>query len=243
MTSASARPRRHQHGLSLVELLLACALAVGLGAATLALTAQQIEAQQRLQREIRLEQELRAAADLIVRDLRRAGHRGDAGEVAARAGQGLGSPANPYAGLALGGTLPGLALGHAYSRDLVEDGSVAGNERFGLQWQPADGTLEWRLSGSALAPNPRDAWQALVDPARVQVTGLTIRLDEERQALLDWCPGAGTCSSPTGCPPERIRRQVRLWLQARDRQDARVQRAIEVRARLRNDEVRGACPT
>ncbi|MFM2340560.1 MAG: hypothetical protein RLZZ592_213 [Pseudomonadota bacterium] len=243
MNPARSCPRQRQRGLGLVELLLACALAIGLGAATLALAAQQIEAQQRLQREIRLEQELRAAADLIVRDLRRAGHRGDAAEAAARASLGRDSPTNPYAGLALGSDGASRAVGHAYSRDLVEDGMVAGNERFGVQWQPADGTLEWRLSGSALTPGPRDAWQSLVDPARVQVTDLTIRIDEERQALLDWCPHAGACSSQNGCPPERISRQVWLRLQAQDRQDARLQRTIEVRARLRNDEVRGACPT
>ena len=230
-------------GVALIELMLACALAVALGASALHLVVAQIDEQRRLQRMIRIEQELRAAADLIVRDLRRAGYRGDAATAVLRAADGQSVPPNPYAGLERGLEAGASALGHAYSRDIAEDGQVANHERFGLQWLPAEGLLEWRLSGSALQPAARDHWQALVDPALVQVTALAIDLIEERHSLLALCgAAAGDCGGQAGCPPERIRRQVRLRIEARDRQDAGRRHQLESRTSLRNDEVRGVCP-
>ena len=119
-------------GVALIELMLACALAVALGSAALHLVVAQIDEQRRLQRMIRIEQELRAAADLIVRDLRRAGYRGDAATAVLRAADGQSVPPNPYAGLERGLEAGASALGHAYSRDIAEDGQVANHERFGL---------------------------------------------------------------------------------------------------------------
>jgi hypothetical protein len=75
------------------------------------------------------------------------------------------------------------------------------------------------------------------------VTALTIDLIEERHSLLALCGAAsGACAGQAGCPPERIRRLVRLRIEARDRQDARRSHQLESRVGLRNDEVRGACP-
>ncbi|MFM2345980.1 MAG: hypothetical protein RL654_733 [Pseudomonadota bacterium] len=230
-------------GAALIELMLACALAVTVGGAALHLVVAQIDEQRRLQRTIRIEQELRAAVDLIVRDLRRAGYRGDAAAAVLRAADGQAMQPNPYAGLERGREAGSTALGHAYSRDITEDGLVANHERFGLQWLPAEGLLEWRLSGSALQPAARDPWQALVDPALLQVTALTLEIIEERHSLLALCTGAaGGCAGLAGCPPERIRRLVRLRIEASDRQDARRRHRLESRAGLRNDEVRGVCP-
>jgi type IV pilus assembly protein PilW len=132
-------------------------------------------------------------------------------------------------------------LGYSYSRDLTEDGVNGNQEKFGLRLNPATQVIEWRLSGSAIAPDERDHWQALTDPALMRVTRLAIRLDEQRQSLLAHCPNA-VCGSQPDCPPERVQRRVQVEIDAQDTRDSSVQRQQSTEARLRNDEVVGACP-
>lgn len=237
------RPRRPgpAHGLALLELLLAAALALGLAAAALQFVLAQIDEQQRLQADRRLRQDLLAVADLLARDLRRSGYWGHAGLAADRAARGEPVPANPYDGLSL--AADGSAIGHAYSRDDSEDDQVAGTERFGLRLDAATGVLSWRVSGSALAPSARDAWQPLSDPTRLRVLRLALQVDEREQSLAALC-ALERCDAAAGgdCPPRRLSRQVRLLLEAADPRDATRTRRIELSSRVRNDEVRGVCP-
>ena len=72
--------RRGQRGLSLVELLVGLALGLLVVAGGAALLARQhLREHRALLLEARLMQDLRTAADLVARDLRRAGYWGDAG--------------------------------------------------------------------------------------------------------------------------------------------------------------------
>lgn len=66
-------------GFTLVELLVGLALGLLVLAAALTLLAQQTHEQRALLVEARLMQDLRSAADLVARDLRRAGHWADSG--------------------------------------------------------------------------------------------------------------------------------------------------------------------
>ena len=190
-------------GVALIELMLACALAVALGASR---TASGGGADRR-------------TAPAAAHDPHRAGtarrRRPDRARPASRR---LGRGDAATAGAARGGRTSGAAqslcrtgarprsqresaLGHAYSRDIAEDGQVANHERFGLQWLPAEGLLEWRLSGSAAAAG---CTRSLAGPGRSgagAVTALAIDLIEERHSLLALCgAAAGGLRRPGGLP-------------------------------------------
>lgn len=234
--------RRNTLGWSLVELMLAIALGLLLLMALLQLAAGHVDEQRRLLLESRLTQDLRTAIELVSRDVRRSGYWGDVADGVWDSHRPTATlAANPYRGAVLNGPTAAPWLGYGYSRDLTEDHVNGNQEKFGVRLNPVSQVLEWRLSGSAVAPDERDQWQALTDPAVLRVTRLAIRLDEDRQSLLAWCPLA-QCSGQAQCPPERIRRWVQVTLEAQDSRDSRLQRRLVAAERLRNDEVRGACP-
>ena len=229
-------------GWSLVELMLALALGLLLLSTSLQFAAVQVDEQRRLLLESRLTQDLRTAVELIARDVRRSGHWGDVSGGVWDGTQPDGALlANPYRGAVLNGPPAAPWLGYSYSRDLTEDQRNSNQEKFGLRLNPDSQVVEWRLSGSALAPDERDHWQALTDPALLRVTRLSIRLEAQRQSLLGWCPQTH-CGGQPDCPPERIQRWVWIALDAQDRRDSRIQRTLATQMRLRNDEVNGACP-
>ena len=235
-------PRRRARGWSLVELMLAVALGLLLLTALLQLATGHVDEQRRMLLESRLTQDLRTAIELVSRDVRRSGYWGEVSDGVWDSRRPTATlAANPYRGAVLNGPSAAPWLGYSYSRDLTEDHVNSNQEKFGLRLNPASQTIEWRLSGSAVAPDERDHWQTLTDPALLRVTRLSIRLDEQRQSLLAHCPQTA-CNGQAGCPPERIQRRVRIELDAQDTRDSRVQRQLATEARLRNDEVRGACP-
>jgi prepilin peptidase dependent protein B len=65
--------RRHQHGLSIVELMVGLALGLLVVAAALLALTHHLRENRSLLMEARLMQDLRTTSDLIARDLRRAG--------------------------------------------------------------------------------------------------------------------------------------------------------------------------
>lgn len=230
------------HGWSLVELMLAIGLGLLLLTMVLHLVSGHVDEQRRMLLESRLTQDLRTAIELISRDVRRSGYWADVSGGVWDTGRPTATlTTNPYRGAVLNGPAAAPWLGYSYSRDLTEDNTNSNQEKFGLRLNTATQVIEWRLSGSAVAPDERDQWQALTDPALMRVTRLSIRLDEGRQSLLAQCPNTA-CGARTDCPPERIQRRVRVEIDAQDARDARVQRQQSTEARLRNDEVVGACP-
>lgn len=204
-------------GLTLVELLVGLALGLFVIAVAATLLASQGREQRRLAVEHRLMQDLRTASDVIARDLRRAGHWGDAASAPA---------ANPYAPIA-----PSAAASDAitfrYSRDAVENGIVDPNEQFGLRLR--NGVVELLLGG---------AWQALTDGGTLFVTEFRIAPVVHELNLADHCVD---CLAP-GCEPRQQVRSIDLVLSAHAAADAAVRRSLHSTVRLRNDLVSGACP-
>jgi type IV pilus assembly protein PilW len=205
-----------------------------------------LDDQRRQLLEARLGQELRAVADLITRDLRRAGHWGSADLALWSPDRPLPSP-NPYAGLHPEATasapVSAAAAGYGYSRDVVEDQLVSGPERFGLRLNANTQALELRLSGNGWAPGSGDQWQALTDPALLRVTAWQVQHRVHELALLDHCAVALCPAGATGCPPVWRQHLLQIELEARDARDASVRRRLDTRVSLRNGEVSGACPT
>lgn len=222
--NAAAAPQR---GFTLVELLVGLGLALLVLAAGMLLLSHQMREQRTMLVEARLMQDLRSAADLVARDLRRAGHWGDAGAGVWRAA--AAPAANPYAALAPAAAASDAAA-YAYSRDAVENQVLDGNEQFGLRLR--NRAIELQLGAGN--------WQALTDATLIEISALEITPVVDEIDLGALC--AKPCSEPNAsCPPRQLVRSLIVRIVARSAADATVTRSLASRVRLRNDAIVGAC--
>ena len=235
--------KQPQQGLSLVEILVAVALGLLLVSAVAALLVGHITEHRRMLAEVRLMQDLRAAADLVTRDLRRAGYWGRAEQAVA---DGTQAPplSNPYAGLwpdAQAGST--MALGYSYSRDDTEDNLASNNERFGFRLNARTHVLEMRLGGAAITPETSDSWQPLTDPNAIQITRFAVTAIQHSLSLLAHCPTPACGSGGSACPPRLQVNELVVELGATDPRDSSLTRVLRTHVRTRNDIVSGACPS
>ena len=214
-----------QRGLSLVELLVGLAVGLLVIASATSLLGVQSREQRTAAAEMRLMQELRAATDLVARDLRRAGHWGDPA-VALWAWSASAPQANPYAGFTAGAA----GASYAYSRDAAENHRLDPNEQFGLRLRA--GVLELQL-GSA-------GWQAVSDAGSITVTAFELLPRVQERSLLAHCPNP--CPPGATCELMLQTRSLGLRLAARAVAEPAVQRQLEADVLLREPVVRGACP-
>ena len=221
--------RVHRRGLALVELLVGLVLGLFIAAAAAAVLAAQLREQRSLAVENRLMQDLRTASDVVVRDLRRAGHWGAAASGIWMPGA-AGVTANPYAELS-----PGAAASDAasfrYSRDAVENHVVDSNEEFGLRLR--NGAIEMLLGAGN--------WQSLTDAGTLNVTRFSITPTTQEISLQAHCTAPCAADSTT-CPPRQQVRSLAVVVTARSGVDTSVVRSLRSDVRVRNDAVIGACP-
>ena len=224
-----ANPSRGQRGLSLIELMIGLAIGLFITAIGGTLLASHVRENRSLLLEARLMQDLRTAADVITRDLRRAGHWAGAtsGVWSADTAAVL---SNPYAAVAPAGAASD-ATSFRYSRDTTENNVVDSNEQFGFRLR--NGVIEMLLGGSG--------WQALTDTGTLSVSSFSVSPSVERIDL------QGSCSKPcpagsTTCPPQQEVRSLALLISGRSATDASVTRSVRSQVRLRNDSFTGACP-
>ena len=222
------RARAMERGLSLVELLVGVAIALFIAATGATLLAGNLRENRSLLLEARLMQDLRSAADVITRDLRRAGYWAGATDGISVNGA---APAgvNPYLALA-----PDRAASDAvsfrYSRSATESGAVGTSEQFGYRLRA--GTIEMQLGAGN--------WQALTDAGTLRVTEFSVTPTVQDISLQGFCAGACPRGSST-CPPHQQVRSLALSITAHLASDAGVTRSIRSDVRLRNDPVIGAC--
>ena len=221
-------PSRAQRGLSLIELMIGLAIGLFITAIGGTLLASHVRENRSLLLEARLMQDLRTAADVITRDLRRAGHWAGATSGVWLAGT-TGAITNPYAAVS-----PDSAASDAasfrYSRDATENNVVDSNEQFGFRLR--NGTIEMLLGGSG--------WQALTDAGTLTVSAFSVTPSVERIDLQGSCSKACPAGS-TACPPQQEVRSLALQISGRSASDAGVTRSVRSQVRLRNDSITGAC--
>ena len=221
------RTARHQRGLSLVELLVGTAVGLIVAAAASSVVSAHVHENRRAMLETRLMQDLRSAADLVARDLRRAGYWGHAASGVRGSGASA-PPTNPY-GIAVDAAASD-AIRLSFSRDANENDSVDDAERFGFRRR--GGAVEMQLGISN--------WQALNDAGTMVVTGFTVepRLDEVSLAAFCAQPCAASGAS---FPPRQQVRSFTVTLAARSSHDAALTRSLRSTVRLRNGAVTGSC--
>ena len=242
--------RSASQGVSIVELMVGITISLFIVAgATLVLTTQ-LDTNRRLLLEAQLQQDLRTAADMISRDVRRAGYWGKSyceiwpakEDLVACPGQ------NPY-----NATVPANAPGPNGTKSLVyarstdpenqgfntDDGVVDGvadrpRERVGFRWNDADLTIEYMVG--------TNNWQALTDKAVIQVTQFNMVLNT--QTLPVPCAAAGCQARGPICNgPLTVRsRDLTFVIVARAVHDANVQRSLRENVRLRNTVPVEQCP-
>jgi type IV pilus assembly protein PilW len=232
LVALKALPSRHRHaGLSLVELLVGLALGLFVLAGAVGLLGSQLSENRHRVLETRLDQDLRAAALAIERDLRRAGHWGEASAGVWREGWPV--QANPYPAMTPErGVSDALRL--RYSRDSTENHRVDANEEFGF-----------RLRNQGIDILLGDGgWQALTDPETLSVTAL--RITPQQTELEAPAPCARPCPpaepGAATCPPRVLVRHYQVEIAARSPVQPQLERRVSTHVRVRNDAVSGRCP-
>lgn len=215
--------RYRQNGLSMVELMVGIAIGLFVVAGTAMLVSSQLTENRRLLLETQLLQDLRSSADIVTRELRRAGHSA-ASESTVWSLSAAAQP-NTLAAVSLGGT---SEIGFKYARGPTQEGP------FGFKLDPS-GAIKTNL-GSGAGSN----WQDLTDPRTLRVTALTIAPvpDPPIEVVLPCpsaCPGPG---GPQDCWPRLAVRSFTVTMTGQAVHDASVQRTLRTTVRLRNDRVR-----
>jgi len=248
----NTRRHRGQRGLSIVELLIGLAIGLFIVGGAIKLFVDNLTNNRRLLLETRVNQDLRAAADLIARDLRRAGywrnaHLGVSSDVT------VPPLANPYVAVS---NASATEAGYSYAKDA--DNVLDSDEGFGVQRATETvggvtrGVVQLRLG---------DAWRTITDPATVDIpaNGLTITSTTRTADLWDACPCLGelTCTSgqfqnpnpATGATgihyagrPRLQIRQFTIVIRGDSVSTPQFSRQISETVRVRNDAVQGTCP-
>lgn len=214
-------PRRAARGVSIVELLVGVALGLFVIGGALGVLASNLSGSRTLTKETRLNQDLRVAADLITRDLRRAGYWGNAIK-----GVQSGGPQNPY-GAAIDSSVAG-EVSYAYSDvSSVENDGVGATESFAFRLH--DGAIEMQTGAGG--------WTEITDKKSFKVTAFNITPTETAITLTSACTGW-----KPGMPAPTITvRNYAVVISGESISGPKVQRSLRTQVRVRNDTVAGAC--
>ncbi|HEY9109322.1 MAG TPA: prepilin-type N-terminal cleavage/methylation domain-containing protein [Roseateles sp.] len=240
-------PIRRQRGLGLVELMVGITIGLIVAAGASLVAVNQINEHRRLMLETQIQQDLRAAADLIEQDLRRAGYRGLPEQsvwappsAVGTQGEAPASVATPnhFAEMVKTDNASERSLTYLYSRAIgsatVEPVDA---DRFGVRWNKRAGknTLEVQIG--------KDNWQPITDPESLKIVDFDINIDTVPSDLGDFCdkPCSPLVAGAPACPKHEVRR-VSFKIVAEARHDANVQRTLTNTGRMRADVITGACP-
>ncbi len=228
---------RAQRGLSIVELLVGVLVGLVVVGGAIKLTIDGLVTNRRMLLETRLNQDMRAAADIVARDLRRASYWDNSLSGLWSAGATSVSAVNPYASISAV-TSGNPEVGYSYQRPNVD---------------PTDAPLGFRLVadgngvGSIEIRDANNGWQVITDQASLDVTSFTITPTVRTVELWPYCacrtrvPVSAACQDATlqasATRPRMNMRQFDIVIQARSTADASLQRELRETVRVRNDEL------
>ena len=243
------RGRRSSLGLSIVEMMIGVTISLFILAGATMLLTSQLGDNRRLLLEAQLQQDLRTAADMISRDIRRAGYWGQAyRSVCPPSPATCTAAANPYRDLATESTTQVIyarSTDEEVNQNLgTDDGLVDGQanrprEQVGFRWNASNKTIDFLVGANN--------WQALTDAAVMQVTQFSMTL----AAVPVPVPcGTGPCSpteptqalGPGGCRLVQMSRDVSFSIVAQAMHDSNVKRSVSDNVRLRNHVPAEVCP-
>jgi type II secretory pathway component PulJ len=214
-----AGQRRQTRGLSLVELMVGITIGLFVVAAASLVVTTQLRENKQLLLETQLQQDLRASADIIAREIRRAGYTDTAEAAVWNPGTGTSSTSD-FQDLDVTAGDQG-AVRYRYKR--------ADNTPGPFRYSVVDGVIKTQLSG--LTP-PQD----LTDKNVLTVERLNIELTSSTPVRLQ-CPNdcPPPALQPDACWPTVAVRDITVTVTGRAVSAPTIQRTITSRVRLRND--------
>ena len=238
----TTRMLRAEAGMSLIELMVGIAIGlIVVAAASLAVTTQ-LGDNRRLLAETQLQQDLRAAADIITRELRRSGAARDKNALNGVWRPGMaGAKRNTYAEyqyLTSNNPVPVIPTRYRY---MYQPTSGSDQESgFRLLHNAANNTdvIQQRLLGEDIFGG--FIWQDVTDANAMQVLSFSITPSDQTALQLP-CPKL--CPDGTqDCWPTVKIRELLVSIQAQSKNFPEVQRTITSRVRVRNDYVQFTTP-
>jgi hypothetical protein len=186
---------------------------------------------------------MRAAADMITRDIRRAGYWAQSYRQIWPA---AGALNNPYTRMEPASAPLGTD-NIEYDRSTDEEGSLIGTDDNAVDTgtnRPRE-RVGFRLNADTQAIDymvGANNWQALTDREVMQVTRFDLVLNARDFPVP--CGASPQCPvlGPGGCRLVQTYRDLTITIVARARHDAAVQRSLQDNVRLRNSVPREACP-
>ena len=210
-----------QRGISLVEMMVGIAVGLFVVAGASIVVSTQLSDNRRLLLETQLHQDLRATADIITRELRRAGAEDNA---LSHVWSPAGSASSPRSNITVAGNLGEVGFEYVRSANpgpwgfKLEQVSSEGVDR---------GVIRTRISSGG--------WQDLTDANTLNVTDFRV---VQLPVVTETLPCARACSvNPldTACWPTLSMRSYEIQIAAQALSDPRVRRSIRSTVRLRND--------
>jgi type IV pilus assembly protein PilW len=212
-----------------MELLIGIAVGMIVISGAAMLFARNLSGSKLLLAESRLNEDLRNAADLLTRDLRRAGYWGNAIKGTQAIGAGAITTANPYSD----STASAQQVDYRFSREV----DVAENDAL----DPSSEQFGFRLHDKAIQMQVgTDNWSDITDKTSVEITTFTVTPTVTSVSLGDACPNACLPGQPN-CPTATVRSYAVL-LHGVSVRDSGLQRTLRSTVRVRNDQVSGVCP-
>lgn len=226
---------RRQRGLSIVELLVGVAVGLFIVGGAVKLFVDYLSDSRRVLLETRVNQDLRAAADLLVRDLRRAGYWQEA-----TAGIASAPASNPFRTIALSNA--DLTVGDlTFSYDKAASASEASGFRV--------------RSGALQLLNGDGGWQAVTDVNSLLIDTAQVVATPRAVDMYQLCPcylkshaacTAASFTDPAGAnfasAPRLTVRQYAVTLRGYAPGAPAVVRELRETVRVRNDQTDGVCP-
>lgn len=223
---------RRQRGLSLVEMMVGVAIGLIVVAGASLMVATQLAENRKLLVETQLQQDLRAAVDIVSRELRRTGAQLENHALTNRwfADGGVHKSQwnanSDYSGTPVCGSDPDC-FDFAYE---VADQQIG---PFGFKL--VGGVIKTYLPGQNAGPG---TWQDLTDGNVMNVTSFSVTDRPGAPANLTQLPCPKLCTGGgTACWPSVRTRELLVSITAQDRASGAVTRTMTSRVRLRNDQV------
>jgi prepilin peptidase dependent protein B len=221
----------------MVELLIGIAVGLFVLAGATMVASNQIADNKKLLLETQVQQDMRTAMDVIVRDIRRSGFSHNADVL-----QSIGAPLAPPSGYKAAGVMdPADVLLYTYYHPDSKDPKRSTDNNTADPSLPEDGPdfKGFRLKDGIIQVQlGLNNWQALTDPAAIEITRFVATQVLGEPANIPACDTPAACPSTNGCGTQRVvTRYINLEMVGRARHDQSVQRRLDARVRVRNDEV------
>lgn len=229
-TAVAHRLPAPARGLSVVELMVGIAVGMFVLAGAAMVVTNQLTDNRRLLLETQIQQDLRAAMDIITRDVRRSGYWADAYKAVSPPVAAVSNPYTPAGVFATSADTLAYTYSHDYDRLTDENNIVDAHEQNGFTLNSSRHTIDVQLAAGN--------FQALTDPDVVRIT----RFDAAFTATpvnLPTCatPPCAAVSAACGGSSQLLIRSVTLTIEGEAVHDPSVKRSLTSTVRLRNDQV------